>query len=71
MFPLLKFGKTNKEEHNMASLKCKDLGMNCGFEVKDQDESELMDIVALHAKKTHNLTPNPELMDKIKKAIKR
>jgi predicted small metal-binding protein len=55
----------------MASLKCKDLGMNCGFEVKDQDESELMDIVALHAKKTHNLTPNPELVDKIKKAIKR
>ena len=55
----------------MASFKCKDLGMKCGFEVKDQDESEIMDIVALHAKKTHNLTPNPELTDKIKKAIKK
>jgi len=55
----------------MASLKCKDLGMTCGFEVVDQDENELMDIVALHAKKTHNLQPTPELTDKIKKAIKR
>jgi len=45
--------------------------MTCGFEVVDQDENELMDIVALHAKKTHNLQPTPELTDKIKKAIKR
>ncbi len=55
----------------MASLKCKDLGMKCGFEVKDQDENELMDIVALHAKKTHNMEVTPELKDKVKKAMKR
>ena len=55
----------------MASLKCKDIGMKCGFEVKDQDEDELMEIVALHAQKTHNMKPSPELTEKIKKAIKR
>lgn len=35
----------------MASLKCSDLGMKCGFEVKGEDKDELMKIVALHAEK--------------------
>ena len=39
----------------MASLKCKDIGMQCGFEVKDDDENELMKILALHAENTHNI----------------
>jgi predicted small metal-binding protein len=56
----------------MPSIKCRDIGMKCGFEVKDEDEGELMQIVALHAEKTHNLkTIPPDVMEKVKKAIKR
>jgi predicted small metal-binding protein len=56
----------------MASLKCKDIGMKCGFEVKDADVDELMQIVTLHAKNTHKMTEiPPETVEKIKKAIKK
>jgi predicted small metal-binding protein len=56
----------------MASLKCADIGFKCGFEVKDNDEDELMKIVTLHAQNTHKLKEiPPEVAEKIKKAIKR
>jgi predicted small metal-binding protein len=61
-----------KRRGAMASLKCKDIGMQCGFEVKDDDENELMKILALHAENTHNIKEiSPELAEKVKKAIKR
>ncbi len=56
----------------MASFKCKDIGMKCAFEVKDENQDELMKIVALHAATTHNMKEiNPEVAEKVKKAIKR
>jgi predicted small metal-binding protein len=56
----------------MASIRCKDLGMKCGFEVKDENQDELMQILALHAKKTHNINEiPPDMMEKVKKAIKK
>jgi predicted small metal-binding protein len=56
----------------MASLKCKDIGMKCGFEVKDEDRDELMKIVALHAQNTHNIKEiSPELAERVQKAIKK
>ncbi len=56
----------------MPSIKCKDLGMKCGFEVKDENMDEMMQILALHAEKTHKLKIiPPELMEKVKKAIKK
>ncbi len=56
----------------MASLKCKDIGMNCGFEIIDPDENELLKIIALHADNTHGIKEvSPELLGKIKKAIKK
>jgi predicted small metal-binding protein len=56
----------------MPSIKCKDIGMKCGFEVKDEDQNEMMQILALHAEKTHNLkTIPPDLMQKVQKAIKK
>lgn len=63
---------TYGEVKAMPSIKCKDIGMKCGFEVKDEDEGELMQILALHAEKTHNLkTIPPDVMEKVKKAIKK
>jgi predicted small metal-binding protein len=55
----------------MPSIKCADLGMTCGFEVKDDNKAELLQILALHADKTHNIKNiPPELLEKIQKAIK-
>jgi predicted small metal-binding protein len=56
----------------MASFKCKDMGMKCGFEVKDENQDELMSIISLHAEKSHNIKQaSPEMQEKIKKAIKK
>lgn len=56
----------------MASFKCKDMGMKCGFEVKDENQDEMMEIIALHAKKTHKQTEfPPDMLEKVKKAIKK
>ena len=56
----------------MPSFKCKDLGMKCSFEVKDENQDELMKIIALHAEKTHNMKEfPPDMMEKVKKAIKK
>ena len=56
----------------MASFKCKDLGMNCGFEVKDENQDEMMSIIAMHGEKSHNIKQvSPDMMEKIKKAIKK
>lgn len=56
----------------MASFKCKDMGMKCGFEVKDESQDELMKMVALHASNTHNIKEIPsDMMEKVKKAVKK
>lgn len=56
----------------MASFKCADLGMSCGFEVKGgKDVDEVMAIAAAHAKSSHGISsPPPDLVAKIKHAIK-
>ena len=57
----------------MASFKCKDMGIHCEFEVKDTNQGELMEIITLHNEKTHNqkVPLPPEVMEKIRKAIKK
>ena len=56
----------------MASFKCKDVGMKCNFEVKDENQDELMQIIALHGEKSHDIKEiPPEMMEKVKKAIKK
>jgi predicted small metal-binding protein len=57
----------------MAQFKCKDMDMKCDFEVKDDNQDELMQIVALHTEKTHNMKqPLPsDMMAKLRIAIKK
>jgi predicted small metal-binding protein len=49
------------------------MGMKCDFEVKDEDEQELMQVIGLHAGKTHNMKmPLPaDIMEKINREIKK
>ena len=56
----------------MPSFACKDIGMTCGFETSAPTEAELMPKIAAHAKSVHKIDPvPPDLMAKIKKAIKK
>ena len=62
----------SKEEATMPSFKCKDVGLKCKFEVKTDNPDELMQIIALHGEKSHSMKNlPPDLMEKVKKAIKK
>jgi predicted small metal-binding protein len=56
----------------MASFKCKDIGMNCKFELKDaSSRDEVMKLMAVHAKEAHKMeTVNSDLAAKIMSKIK-
>jgi len=55
----------------MPSIKCKDLGMDCDFEAKDENRDEMMQVLFLHAEKTHNMKIiPPDIMHKVQKAIR-
>ena len=55
----------------MPSFKCSDTGMTCPFETSAATESELMTKIAKHASDAHGMkTISPEMMEKVKKAIK-
>jgi len=56
----------------MPSFACKDIGMDCKFQTTAPTEAELMKKIADHAKSAHKIdTVPPDLMVKIKKAIKK
>jgi predicted small metal-binding protein len=46
--------------------------MDCPFEASAKTEDELMNKIAAHAASAHNMkTVSPDMMEKIKKAIKK
>ncbi|MFP3163194.1 MAG: DUF1059 domain-containing protein [Acidianus hospitalis] len=55
------------------TFSCADIGMNCGFEIINAgSEEELLEMLKTHAKIDHGITSiPPELIDKIKKAIRK
>jgi predicted small metal-binding protein len=54
----------------MFTFKCTDIGMDDNFEIKDDDEEEILKIITLHAQNFHDIkTLSPEMIGKIKKAI--
>jgi predicted small metal-binding protein len=57
----------------MSSFKCKDIGMKgCNFELKDENWDEMMEIIELHNKKTHNIKEmTAEMNSKVKQALKK
>ena len=34
---------------------CRDMGFNCAFEARAENEAELMDKIAVHAREAHNM----------------
>jgi predicted small metal-binding protein len=67
-----------KEERTMATKPYKQLGCldvqptgGCGFQVRAETETELMQLVATHAKQCHKLDSiPPEMAAQVKAAIK-
>jgi predicted small metal-binding protein len=56
----------------MPSFRCKDIGMKDKFQARDDNKDELMKIIALHAKESHNINEiSPEMKEKIEKAIRK
>jgi predicted small metal-binding protein len=56
----------------LPSFKCVDIGLSCPFEATAKTEDELMKKIAAHAAEAHNMkTVPPDMMSKIKKAIKK
>jgi len=56
----------------MPSFACKDVGMTDNWKVKAKTEEEIMQKVKEHAARAHNMKDlSPEMMDTIKKAIKK
>lgn len=55
----------------MPSFKCKEIDNLCPFEVTTDNEAELMKYIAEHAKSAHDMPViPPDMMEKVKKAIK-
>ncbi|WP_337859991.1 DUF1059 domain-containing protein [Ferroplasma sp.] len=53
-------------------FKCKDIGMDCGFDVKADSIDELIPVIQAHAKNAHGINEiSPELYETVKKAIKK
>ena len=52
-------------------FKCKDTGMNCGFELKGaSSKEEVMQLASVHARVTHNMqTIPPDVAAKVSAAI--
>ena len=52
-------------------FKCKDIGMDCGFDVKANSVDQLIPVIQAHAKNAHGINEiTPELFEKVKSAIK-
>ncbi|MHA3979436.1 DUF1059 domain-containing protein [Halovulum sp. GXIMD14794] len=51
-------------------LKCGDLMPGCSFQAKAETEDEILQAAAAHAKEAHGLEATPELVEKVKAAIR-
>lgn len=56
---------------SMKSFACRDIGMDCKFTAKANDEATLLKKIAEHARKAHNITNiDDAMMAKVNAAIK-
>ena len=55
----------------MASFRCADIGMKCGFETTAPTKEELLLKIGMHASDAHNMTSvSQDVLTAINKAIK-
>ncbi|MCC7565699.1 MAG: DUF1059 domain-containing protein [Methanomicrobiaceae archaeon] len=55
----------------MATFRCKDLGLACEYEESAEGEHELMKRIEGHVMTAHQMNPeSPEVSEKLRKAIR-
>lgn len=62
--------KTKERRKAMKLLRCRDAGFDCNHEVRAEREEDLLQQVAQHAQKVHNVKVTPELVEQVKKLIR-
>lgn len=55
----------------MMSMKCRDVGMECDWEVSAETEAELVEKALQHGKEVHRLEPTPALASAVRQVIRR
>jgi predicted small metal-binding protein len=58
------------EVNDMKRLACRDMGMNCNYEVSGESDDEIMRRATEHGQKAHNMTFSKDDEQKIRKQIK-
>jgi len=51
-------------------FKCEDMGMQCNFVARGQNDEAILQKAADHCKMVHDLEPSQELADRVRKAIR-
>ena len=51
-------------------LRCRDVGPDCGADVRGDTEEEILEQVGAHAQADHGLEVTPELVEVVRSAIK-
>lgn len=60
------------KEMSGYEFRCKDIGMNCGFEARADKKEELIPVIQAHAKASHVINEiSPELFAKVNAAIRK
>lgn len=54
----------------MKTLRCRDVGFDCGGEIRAESEDEVLRQAADHAQREHNTTVTPEMAVQIRGLIR-
>jgi predicted small metal-binding protein len=55
----------------MPIFRCKELGIPCEHEIRDEDEEQLMEKIQQHLREKHQMnTMSPEVKERLEKALK-
>jgi len=61
--------KNHIKEKKMKLLRCRDAGFDCDYEVRAENEEDLLQQAAEHATTVHNAEVTPELVEQVKSLI--
>ena len=63
--------ENSMRDSNMKSFKCRDMDMNCDYQVEGQNEDEIMNHVSQHAREKHSdVSMTDQLRNKIRSVIR-
>jgi predicted small metal-binding protein len=67
---ILRAGDDAEDRVMTKVLKCADLMPGCPYEARGMTTEDILQQAAVHARDVHNIAPSPELVEKVKSAIR-